>query len=459
MVLLYDIVGERFFAPLASRNRKVYLDTILFLHKLINELFEAEENDKTRVIDALTEHLNDMIDIRLYYDDNEELTEDLDNRSKAIFLVNKLEDCGWLLEEEIGNGKKTLDFNDYSYKMIDLIESLIVNNKPQYTSYVRTIKNTIFVFDSTKIDDLQIVDNTLNDFVVALRGLRSNIQQFYKNITKNKNKIILEELLDEFTGEYKDYFFDSAYLNLKIRDNVDAEIPKIEEELEKILNNFENGEKLVRAQMKEKGYENYDAALVYVEQTKKRIFTNIRTIPSIIQMIDIKNEKYVSRTVSVIIHLINRGEDIEGVINRLIDYFKNDKISQNFISLFEMEHYSFNALRKPRKYKEKIKPEMIPINVEVSEETKKKTLEILEEDRKYNIYAVNNFVKSFLGDADKRKISELEIKTKYEFIMLIAILMHAYQPNAYYDIELTSERIKQNGIEFTNFIIKQRRKK
>ena len=43
---------------------------------------------------------------------------------------------------------------------------------------------------------------------------------------KEIDKQNLELLLEEFTGEYKEYFFDSAYLNLKIRDNIDAVIPE-----------------------------------------------------------------------------------------------------------------------------------------------------------------------------------------------------------------------------------------
>ena len=68
MASLYDITGEKFFTPLASKNRKVYIDTILFLKKVINELFETQENDKSKIVDILTEHLDDSVSIKLYND-------------------------------------------------------------------------------------------------------------------------------------------------------------------------------------------------------------------------------------------------------------------------------------------------------------------------------------------------------------------------------------------------------
>ncbi len=458
MASLYDITGEKFFTPLASKNRKIYIDTILFLHKVINELFETQENDKTKIVDILTERLNDSVSIKLYNDEsNDELETEMDNRFKAQLLISKLEEYDWLVEESLGNGKKTLDFNSHAYSFISLIEEMINNRKPQYTSYIRALKNEIYKFDYTTVDSLLIVDDNLENEVVALRGLRSDIQRYYRNITKNKDRQNLESLLEEFTGEYKEYFFDSAYLNLKIRDNVDAEIPEIADQLDRIFTDYVNMEKLISAQMKEKGFEDYNVASNHVEQIRKRILTNIKAIPSIIEMIDSKNEKYVTRTVSVIIHLINRGEDIEGVLRRLIEYVKkSDDIDESFISLFEMKHYSFDALRKPRKYNPKPKPDMMALDFEMDEEVKQQTLNLLQEDKKYSIYAVNEFVSKFINGKESRYISELDIISKYEFIMMIAIMIYSKLPNALYEITLTQNRVTKNGVSFNDFILKEK---
>ncbi|MCH5180174.1 MAG: hypothetical protein J1F32_03050 [Erysipelotrichales bacterium] len=457
MTSIYDITGERFFTPLSSRNRKVYLDTILFLHKLINVLFEAQENDKSKIIEGLKNHLDDTVSIKIY-DDDLDSDEDieLDNYSKACFLINKLEEYGWLAEESIGNGKMAIDFNSHSYSFIALIEELMENRKPQYTSYIRSIKNSIYNFDYTKTDDLEIIDNTLSDFVVALRGLRSSIQRYYKNITKNKSNPDLESLLEEFTGEYKEYFFDSAYLNLKIRDNVDVELPKIEAQIEKIFSDSINMDKLINSKIDNKKFKDYYVALAAIEDEKKRIRSNIKTIPSIIEMIDSKNEKYVARTVSVIIHLITRGENIEGIIHKLIDYVKEYDINENLLSLFKMRHYTFNALSRPRMINPKPKPAMIEMNLEISDEAQQKTLELLREDTKYNIKAINNFVNEFLNERKERKISELDIKSKYELVMIISIIIYSKLPNASYELILLDDRVTNNGISFNDFIIKKK---
>ena len=143
MASIYDITGDNFFTPLASKNRKIYMESILYLHGLINELFEAGENDKNKIIDALTYHLNDLVSIKLYQENSDEEIENAtDNASKARFIINTLENYGWLIEETIGNGKRAMDFTSHSYNFIALIEELIKNRKPSYTGYVRVLKDS-----------------------------------------------------------------------------------------------------------------------------------------------------------------------------------------------------------------------------------------------------------------------------------------------------------------------------
>lgn len=455
MQSIYDITGDNFFSPLASKNKKIYLDSILYLHSLINELFEAGENEKNKIIEALTAHLDDLVFITLYQENSDEEVDIIDNASKARFIINTLENCGWLVEEAVGDGKRAMDFSSPSYNFISLIEELIHDRKPSYTGYVRILKDVVFAFDYSRIDNLEIIDKQLNDFVVSLRGLRSSIQRYYKNITKNKDSIDLEELLDEFTGEYKDVFFDSSYLRLKIIDNVDSEIPKIEDKIEEIFDNFLGIEKLVKARI-DKDYKDYDAASIYVNEAQKRIRTNIKTIPSLIKMIDSKNNKYVTRTVSVIIHLINRGEDIEGILNRLIAYAKDNDITDKYLSIFEMKHYTFDLLSKPRKASVKPIPEPLPLDMEISEEKRVKTLEILLEDRKYNINSVNKFVKDFLNNEKEKRISMLKLDSKYEFIMVICIIMYSKLAEVNYEITAINEKITKNGVSFWDFFIKEK---
>ena len=118
-----------------------------------------------------------------------------------------------------------------------------------------------------------------------------------------------------------------------------------------------------------------------------------------------------------------------------------------------MKHYTFDALSKPRKINPRPKPEMISMDLDVSEEVINQTLELFKEDKKYNVFSVNSFVKDFLRGYKKRNISDLNFDSKYEFIMMICIIVYSKLPNVIYDIELLDNKIKKNNTCFSDFII------
>ena len=136
-----------------------------------------------------------------------------------------------------------------------------------------------------------------------------------------------------------------------------------------------------------------------------------------------------------------------------MSYVKDDDFSDNIISFFGIKHYSFNLLSKSRNVSPKPVPDILPLDSTISDDIKRKAFELLEEDKKYNIKHVNQYVKNFLKDYSRRKISELAINSKYEFIMIICIIMYSKLPEAIYQVNLLNERIIRNGISFNDYIV------
>ena len=85
------------------------------------------------------------------------------------------------------------------------------------------------------------------------------------------------------------------------------------------------------------------------------------------------------------------------------------------------------------------------MNLEVSEEIVKQTFELFKEDAKYNVFAINDFVREFLYGFNERKISELDLKDNYELIMLVCIMMYSKLPNSIYDIILLDTDVYKNA--------------
>ena len=447
---IYDFIGEKFFTPLASKNKFIYMDTILFLNRLLSDLDQEQGNFKYRAVEELAIHLEDFHTVNIY-NDEDILIDEKDNRVKANLIINKLIEYDWLVEESVGNGQRSLNFKNYALLFINTIIEIQENTKRQYSGYIRTIKSSINHFDYSKIDDFEIIDKELNALVVELRILQANLMAYYNNMIKNKDKTELKEILAEFTGDYKRNFYDSSYYNLKIRDKIDNELPRLTRALDDILANTLKMEMLIEARI-DKDYDSATARL-WVNKCKERIISNIRKLPNLITSIDDKNNKYITRTISVIYHKIKRGEDIEGVLNQVIDYVKDDVIEYDFMKIFKMKHYCFNALAKPKAKPNSLAPNMIEIGDGVSEDVIKETKRILEEEKRFSLDNVNKYVNDFLKGYRMRKISEANYLNNYDFLRIISIMMYSKLPKANYIIFSSDERINKNGVSFNDFTL------
>ncbi len=194
----------------------------------------------------------------------------------------------------------------------------------------------------------------------------------------------------------------------------------------------------------------------YIEQSIKEILRNIKSIPAYISRIDNKNNRYVTKTISTIHYLINRGQDIEGTLNRLIEYVKEDKVTDNIFNMLDMNYYSFNRLSKPKSKNIIINPGMMELNLKLSEEEKEKTKKIIDEELKYSIESVNEYVTNVLSNNNTKRVSEMKLETKDDFMMVIAILMHSKSPISKYYVSLTNDKYENDYMIITDFIIKKK---
>ena len=89
---IFSVIPQNFFNPLSSPNKEVYADCILSIYNTYKSEISYGVN-KENIISTLTAYF-DSFQTEIAF--TEDTGAEKDSRSKALWTVNYLRDCGWL---------------------------------------------------------------------------------------------------------------------------------------------------------------------------------------------------------------------------------------------------------------------------------------------------------------------------------------------------------------------------
>ena len=124
----FDMVPDNFFSILASKNKRIYLSSILQVFK-VYETGTILGIDKKIVVDDLTYYLetnkNYLFDAE---DEDDEESKTTNKRDLANYILRRMEECGWIYIDVTNDYMEVLNFTDDA---IIICEALI-NAYPQF---------------------------------------------------------------------------------------------------------------------------------------------------------------------------------------------------------------------------------------------------------------------------------------------------------------------------------------
>lgn len=448
-----DVVEERFFYPLANRSKYLYEIVIFNLFEWVDELDEADENDRKIIENRLSELLDQRLQSDIYFD-NDELFKG-SSLQKAQAILRYLIDCKWIFEESKGNGLYSINFYDYSYDMITMMNKVRNSESKSYDSEIRRIIRTLADFQMNRYEDLKDITDSINSLSTMLKSLRSNINKYYANILTNKTNVELKHIIKDLS-EYQIDFFDKAYYRFKMEEASNNNINYIIKELEKILDKELNS--FLESFSKHEDYVN-DEPLFHLEKKIKESISSLKSLKTVIKNIDEKNNRYVNALIDKIYYLINRGSDIKGILNKAVYYTVNDKIKNyDYLKIYDQFHYAWEKLYKPLKKRDKLETVFKKQLRLLSEEDREKALKQFEEGLEFSIERINEYVLNLLEGKENIIASNIKFYQENDYIRLILIPVYAFLSETDYKIKLLNEKGYIDNIEFDNFIIQRRQR-
>ncbi|MFA5560274.1 MAG: Wadjet anti-phage system protein JetA family protein [Acholeplasmataceae bacterium] len=455
MAHLFDTIHPNFFNVLASPNKNTYIDCIFIIYHAIDSIEDAFQGDREYIVSRLQDYFDDQPTEFLDVEEESAKT----SRQKATHVINVLKKNGWLGEEELGDYKTSLNLFDYTIHIIDALDRITNFNQNEYTGEIFTVYSLLSSFTLNEgIGVLEQAYLKTNDIIRKLKSLKANIYRYYYDITKNRSKQDLKNLLEKLLVEYKQNFFDSAYYNLKTTDSLPRYKRSILDVVDKIYQNPETMDFLAQNAQKTKRIEDYNEAFDYIEDRLRFITDSFNALEYLILAIDRKNEQYITAAASKILFLTNRSDDIEGIFNRLFKLIvdKKDVDYQVMFNLSQIRNLDTQSLYNQRRLRYDTVPEEIVFEDDlISDEYREEKVRDLLKNNIYSKAEINKYVMSLLKGEKTAEAKDISIETQEDFVRLILIFLYSKSIGMKYDVELLKHECTNNFVTFRNFLIKE----
>ena len=469
----FDIVPDNFFSLLSSKNKRIYLASIIQVFK-VYETGTILGIDKKVVVDDLVYYLESHND---YFYDVEDIEDEeaspSSKRDLANYILRRMEECGWIYVDVNNDYEEVLNFSDTAITICEAImkispqlsismdtEELPENyiNPIEYQGYIYQIYSLLNqenIYDYSLVFDL-VYTNTIHLFR-AIRKLDVRMKDYIQSVIDNTEiKDLMEKLI-----AYKTDIYDKSYVKLKVSDNIDRYRLSIVTKLSDMQNNHEivdaiSNLYITRCNSKE---EAIDKAIRNIDE----VIDAFNALEEFISEIDNKNRNYINSTIGKIKFLLSEDDNIIGKLNTILKYVKTENQKGKIDKAIRLVDGLYNlpslkildneaSLYTPRGGYQRNYNQVLDM-VGLDDFTLND--EFLEQFKtSYNESNIQAFMD--LHFVDDQIVAKDIINYECEdsiFLMMVYSVIYSVEKG--YTIEITDEIIKQKNYEIKNFIIKK----
>ena len=189
---LFDMVQDNFFSLLSSKNKRIYLASILQVFK-VYETGTILGIEKKIVVDDLTYFLDS--NSQYLYDIEDEEDEEANPQSKrelANYILRRMEECGWIYVDVTNDYIEILNFTDVAiticeallnaYPQIDLMDSELPDDyvdPTQYQGYIYSIYTLLNQQDNIDYAlTFSLVFSNTRQLIRAIRRLDARMKEY-----------------------------------------------------------------------------------------------------------------------------------------------------------------------------------------------------------------------------------------------------------------------------------------
>ncbi|MBE6137796.1 MAG: hypothetical protein E7176_05315 [Erysipelotrichaceae bacterium] len=465
----FDIISDNFFSLLSSKNKRIYLASIL-------QAFKVYENGSILGIDkkVVVDDLVYFLDTNSYlYDVEDEEDEEANPKSKrelANYILRRMEECGWIYVDVTNDYEEILNFTDAAiiiceailkaYPQFDANDDFSSEfiNPNEYQGYIYSIYSLLNQSDNVEYALIfSLVYSNTKQLIRAIRRLDARMKDYIQSVIDNSEiKDLMEKLI-----LYKTDVYDSSYVKLKVSDNINRYRLGIITRLKEM----QNDDVIVKAIAN-----NYIMTSRTIEEAESKavryideVIDAFNAIEEFISEIDNKNRNYVNSTIGKIKFLLSEEDNVIGKINTILKYVKDSnkngkidkalKLVDSLHALRVQKALSNNSLYTPRGSYTRTYSQILD---DVGLDSFEMTPEFLEQFKSsYNEDYIASFMDTYMIDNFMRASQIIDYNCGDDLvIMLVYCVIYAVDKN--HIVELCDNIIDHKKFRLRDFIIKRR---
>ncbi len=471
MMDFFGMMPDNFFSLLSSKNKRIYLASILQSFKTY-ETGSILGIEKKIVADDLVNFLDNSSYLYDIEDEEDEESNPQSKRELANYILRRMEECGWIYIDVTNDYEEILNFSD----MAIIICEALINAYPNaldygedgesYEVYANEYQGYIFIIYSLLTNPenvdyamtFDLVYNYTKQLIRALRRLDSRLKEYIGSVVETSEiKDLMERLMT-----FKSEIYDRSYVKMKTSDNINRYRLTIVSKLEELEAN-EFAMSMIVNDYKRR-YASSDLAIARANKAIDEVIDVFNSIDGFVSEIDNKNRTYINSTIGKIKFLLSEDDNIIGKLNSILKYIKNtnekgkiDKSMRLVDTLYTLNRtkvYSQeNSLYTPRGSYSRNYNQMLD---ELGLEGFELTDDFMQQFKSaYNEVEIKNFLEANMVDGKLLASHMIHYETE-DSLVLMTVYCIMYASNLDYDITIFDRGIEHKRYRLKDFLIERR---
>ena len=451
----------RFFNPLTSKHREVYIHVLLTVESVLEQLkrIALPRNALVAELQRIFQHENYALDVSDEEDYEETPSDDLEQNYLA-YAIRLLLSSGWIDVDESGDyasesvfitlyGKKLTSFLKDLEKMED--QSGHVVNTFSNLQQVRTMPENGYICIQNAYESTQRL-------LTNLEMMYSKIKKYYTTVLENTKP---EELLAGHLYGYIHDVVDKLIFPIKVDDSIDRFKGPILNVLFDIQSDTAMLERIISAAEQTKRIASRDDGWTQILKMLNYIKYNFDDIESYVQQLDEKNQTYIRITRQKLAYMLSMDTSVKGHIISILRDAKGrpedswQQLSECF-NLFDVRQIMESSFYKPRV--RHVRDGSEPLGIEETDHVSQEDIDAVIDTRvtKFTGPKINDYARRILKEQDSITAKELAIEGDDDYLMAIFLALNSTDRRSFYSYQAENGMVMKGRYGIADFTLKKR---